>query len=80
MYKETAQDFLEDNLGRRLTLLELNRMKYILLENEDLDQIKMDMMYIAGNDAIDNSNNRWEYVDAEYRKGVDHLNHLNCKE
>lgn len=80
LYKENIQDFLENNLGRQLTPLELNRMKCALIENEDINHLKMDIIHLAGMDAIENQGNRWEHVDADFIKKNDSFSHLNCKE
>ncbi len=80
LYEENAQDFLESNLERRLTPMELYRMRYALTENDDVFSAVCDMMYHAGKDAIDNSKGQWNHIDRDFQNGVNVFEDLNCKE
>ena len=77
--EENAQVFLEDNLGRKLTPIEIYRIKYAFIENQTVACAVMDMMYHAGKDAIDNSNGQWDQIDADFKKGINVFDDLNCK-
>lgn len=78
--EEFTQDFLEANLGRRLTPKEIYRMKYALLENDSANFAIMDMMYYAGKDAIDNSEGQWDKIDEDFEKDIQVFLDLECKE
>ncbi|MBT3230416.1 hypothetical protein HN358_01345 [Candidatus Uhrbacteria bacterium] len=80
LWEDYAQDFLEANLDRRLSPLELNRMKMALIENEKVDSAVMDMMYHAGKDAIDNSDGQWDDIDEDFKNGKGVLDNWLCKE
>lgn len=80
LYEENAQSFLEDNLGRCLTPVEINRMKLALLENDRAQFALMDMMYMAGEDAQDNKDGRWDEIDKDFSNGVNLFPDLICKE
>lgn len=78
--EEYVQDFLEPNLGRRLTPKEIYRMKYALIDNDQIDGARMDMMYLAGKDAIDNSEGQWDEIDEDFEKDIPFFMDLECKE
>lgn len=78
--EEYVQDFLEANLGRRLTPKELYRMKHALIDNDQVDFARMDMMYYAGKDAIDNSDGQWNKIDEDFEKDIPFFMDLECKE
>lgn len=70
LFEENAQNFLEANLGRELTPMEMNRMKLALIENEDAQLGLMDMMYFAGKEAMDNTNGQWDDIDKDFSAGI----------
>lgn len=78
--EEFTQQFLEDNLNRRLTPIELNRIKQVFYENDDVYWALMDVMYHAGKDAIDNSKGQWDSIDEDFKNGKTVFTHLDCKE
>jgi hypothetical protein len=80
LFEENVQDFLEANLGRRLTPMEINRMKLTVYENGDAQQAVAILMYCAGEDAIDNTNERWDHVDKDFLAGNHVFGNLSCKE
>jgi len=80
LYEENVQSFLEANVGRNLTPIELNRIKLALLENERAQFALMDMMYSAGEDAMDNKDARWDEIDRDFSNGVNLFPDLICKE
>lgn len=80
LHEENVQDFLQDNLGRRLTKKELNRIKMAFLENDDIQWMLADIMYTAGKDAINNADDRWSVIDKDFADGKELFPELNCKE
>lgn len=70
LFEENAQDFLDANLGRELTPMEINRMKLALIEDEGAQLGLMDMMYCAGKEAIDNTNGQWDDIDKDFLVGI----------
>ena len=80
LYEEDAQDFLKEHFGRKLTRLELYRMKYVLHKHQEIDSLIHEIIDTAGCDAIDNSDDRWICVDEEFHEGIDSFAYLNCKE
>ncbi len=80
LFEENVQDFLESNLGRRLTPKEINRMKVTVYENGHAQSAAMDLMYCAGKDAIDNTDERWDHIDKDFLAGDRVFGNLSCKE
>lgn len=80
LFEENVQDFLESNLGRRLTPMEINRMKLTVYENGQAQSAAMDLMYCAGKDAIDNTDGRWDHIDKDFLAGDRVFGNLSCKE
>jgi 3-oxoacyl-[acyl-carrier-protein] synthase III len=67
--EETAQDFLESNIGRRLTSLEINRMTIAVFESLTIVHSAADIMYEAAREAIDNTEGKWDEVDKDFLAG-----------
>ena len=80
LYEENAQNFIEENLGRRLTEVELYRMRYALIESDCAFPALCDLIYDAATDAMDNSTGQWNGIDADFENGINVFVHLNCKE
>lgn len=77
IWAENFQQFAADNLGRELTDVELNRMRWAFIEH---DWHLMDLMHDAGKDAMDNTEGQWDHIDDDYRNGKPLFNNLICKE
>ena len=80
IHEETAQNFFEGNLGRRLTEKELYRMRYSFSENDDVFLEICDVMYEAGKAALNNTDGQWDEIDKEFDSGINVFKDLNCKE
>jgi|GEM_PF-6842910 len=80
LWEENFQSFAEDNLGRKLTDTELNRLKFAFVENDDTQWQILNMMHSAGKDAMDNSTGRWNLIDDDFKKGIKVFDNLICKE
>lgn len=80
LHEETAQSFIEDNLGRRLTDVELYRIRYSLIEGDGAFPALCDMIYHAALEAMDNTKGQWNGIDDDFKNGINVFEHLNCKE
>jgi len=77
IWTETFQQFASDNLGRELTDIELNRLRWAFIDhNWHLD----DLMYEAGKDAMDNTEGQWDSIDEDFKNGKPLFGNLICKE
>ena len=63
IYQEYIQSFVESNLGRNLTPVEMKRMPCALFENGMAEQGLLNAIYLAAKDAMDNENDRWNSYD-----------------
>ena len=78
--EETFQSFAESNLDRKLTNVELNRLRLSFTDNDDAQWQLMNMMFAAGADAIDNSKGQWNDIDDDFKNGIKIFDNLICKE
>lgn len=67
--EEFVQDFCASNFGRKLTIKELNRMRYSLSENDDVQWSLFEMIHVAIENALENSSEQWNLVDSRLENG-----------
>ncbi|MFH1711898.1 MAG: hypothetical protein ABH846_01530 [Patescibacteria group bacterium] len=77
IWTENFQQFAADNLGRELTDIELNRLRWAFIEH---DWHLADLMYSAGKDAMDNTKEQWDSIDENFKNGKPLFDNLICKE
>lgn len=63
---EMIQEVAEANLGRRLTDIEIERVHYSMLEDENAQFYLMDFMLRAAEDAMNETDNDWSIIDSEF--------------
>lgn len=64
---EMVQGIAEPNLGRRLTDVEIERMHYAMIENEEAYYDLMTFIINSAEEAMDNENNQWSSIDEDFQ-------------
>ena len=65
---ELAQQEAEQEIERRLTDIELNRLKEMFYDDDDVMWKRAEMIRDAALVAIDNSNGQWEHLDKDFEE------------
>ncbi len=63
---EMVQDLVEANLGRKLSNVEIERMHYAMIENEEAYDRFTDFILTSAKDAMNNEDGSWDDIDKKF--------------
>lgn len=64
---EMVQGLVESNLGRRLTDIEIERVHYAMIENEEAYYDLVTFIINSAEQAMNNDNDQWSGVDEDFQ-------------